>query len=269
MTREEAIQVLNGILKLNYREWWDEECDEAIDMAIESLSEPSLKAIKKQIDEHWYLDKSDLISRADAIEAVENNSYGMGSRASVKAIKALPSAELPKGDLISRADAIEMAVDVEAPQGTYERAIYIDDLMALPSADATKVAYICDGRKCDNDCSECFRTLDIEYARDFKLMGDTYYQEESADAEPTVIRSKTLMPTKDFKEWAKRVREDNPNAVVIPCDAEVVSAESVVRCKDCRYFKKIVERSDSGLCHRDIVASAWKENGYCSRGEKK
>ena len=41
-------------------------------------------------------------------------------------------------------------------------------------------------------------------------------------AEQTVIRSKTLMPTKDFKEWAKRIREVNPNAVVIPCDAAVV-----------------------------------------------
>ena len=49
----------------------------------------------------------------------------------------------------------------------------------------------------------------------------------SADAEPTVIRSRTLLPTKDFKEWAKRVRETNPNAVVIPCDAEVVSADAV------------------------------------------
>ena len=48
----------------------------------------------------------------------------------------------------------------------------------------------------------------------------------SAEAEPTVIRSKTLMPTKDFKEWAKRLRETNPNAVVIPCDAEVISAEA-------------------------------------------
>lgn len=43
----------------------------------------------------------------------------------------------------------------------------------------------------------------------------------------------------------------------------------IVRCKDCRYFKKIAERSDSGLCNKDIVASAWKENGYCSRGERK
>lgn len=50
-------------------------------------------------------------------------------------------------------------------------------------------------------------------------------KEQIESAEPTVIRSKTLMPTKDFKEWAKRVREENPNAIIIPCDAEVVSAE--------------------------------------------
>lgn len=49
----------------------------------------------------------------------------------------------------------------------------------------------------------------------------------SAEAEPIVIRSKTLLPTKDFTEWAKRIKEENPNAVVIPCDAEVVSAEAV------------------------------------------
>lgn len=42
-------------------------------------------------------------------------------------------------DLISRQAAIEMAVDVETPQGAYERAIYVDDLMALPSADAVEV----------------------------------------------------------------------------------------------------------------------------------
>lgn len=37
----------------------------------------------------------------------------------------------------------------------------------------------------------------------------------------TVIRSRTLMSTKDFKEWAKRVKEENQNVIVIPCDAEV------------------------------------------------
>ena len=48
-----------------------------------------------------------------------------------------------------------------------------------------------------------------------------------SSAEPiVVIQSRTLMPTKDFKEWAKRIREVNPNAVIIPCDAEVASAEA-------------------------------------------
>lgn len=50
-------------------------------------------------------------------------------------------------DYISRADAIEMAVDVETPQGTYERAIYVDDLMALPSADAESDDLIIKGAK--------------------------------------------------------------------------------------------------------------------------
>lgn len=49
----------------------------------------------------------------------------------------------------------------------------------------------------------------------------------------------------------------------------LLKKEEIVRCKDCRYFKKIAERSDSGLCHRDIVASAWKENGFCSRAKMK
>ena len=43
----------------------------------------------------------------------------------------------------------------------------------------------------------------------------------------------------------------------------------IVRCKDCKYYKKITEKSDHGLCHRDIVASVWGENGYCSRAKMK
>lgn len=37
MTKKEAVKVLNGILKLNYREWWDYKCDKAVEIAIESL----------------------------------------------------------------------------------------------------------------------------------------------------------------------------------------------------------------------------------------
>lgn len=55
-------------------------------------------------------------------------------------------------DYISRADAIEMAVDVETPQGTYERAIYVDDLMALPSADAVPIVY----------CMDCAKSVPLD-----------------------------------------------------------------------------------------------------------
>lgn len=68
----------------------------------------------------------------------------------------------------------------------------------------------------------------------------------SAEA-PTVIRSKTLLPTKDFKEWAKRIREENPNAVIIPCDAEVVSAEAT--CATC---------ADRAMCIMSEPDGNWK-----------
>lgn len=64
--------------------------------------------------------------------------------------------------------------------------------------------------------------------------------------------------------FIKTDRFDKANQIIL----EALQTE-VVRCKDCRYFKKIVERSDSGLCYRDLVASARNENGYCSRGERR
>ena len=69
----------------------------------EALSEPSLKAIKKQIDEHWYLDKNDLISRADAIEALSRSSVYIWSTEqdlvahswAISILQSLPSADRP------------------------------------------------------------------------------------------------------------------------------------------------------------------------------
>ena len=56
MTREEALEVLNGILKLNYREWWDDKCDEAVEMAIESLkAEPMWITDRKPTESGRYM----------------------------------------------------------------------------------------------------------------------------------------------------------------------------------------------------------------------
>lgn len=107
--------------------------------------------------------------------------------------------------------------------------------------------------------------------------------------EPTVIRSRTLMPTKDFKEWAKRVRETNPNAIVIPCDAEIVSAEAeeavlnkmledemivlpqdyvkVVRCKACSHR---VHDEERGLyyCKMYYGQGDVSDENFCQWGER-
>lgn len=135
MTREEAIERLNIHKSTNV---FVDSIAEAIDVAIEALSAP----------------QTDLISRADAIDAVAEEWLSEAS------------AESP---YVNDYDIDKYRELAEA---------LFDD---VPSADAVRVAYICDGRKCDNDCSECFRTLDIEHARDFKKMGGTYYQQRSAD----------------------------------------------------------------------------------------
>lgn len=46
-----------------------------------------------------------------------------------------------------------------------------------------------------------------------------------------------------------------------------VDALEVVRCKDCKWYKKIVEKSKSGLCHYDLVAMCLHDEDYCSHGE--
>lgn len=52
-------------------------------------------------------------------------------------------------------------------------------------------------------------------------------------------------------------------------DAPTIDAIEVVRCKDCRHYKKINPRAKSGMCYKDIVASAWNDDGFCSRGERR
>lgn len=131
MTREEAKAILYQKIKPCVLGEWGE----AIDMAIEALSANYTTVKPKDA----VAEPTDLISRADAFEAVRNI--------------------------------------CNTPCNEY----FVNALKQLPSAEAVKVAYICDGRKCDADCSDCFRTLDIEHAKDFKLIGSVYYQQESAD----------------------------------------------------------------------------------------
>lgn len=168
-------------------------------------------------------------------------------------------ADVPSGDLISRETLIG-AIEKCGEDKIYPQAL-IETIKALPSAVCDDCIWrVCNYNSVDwektsadrpitkdtqcqekNDHSgEVTEMVDLISREDAIEVVRSAISEEwllreaivtdmealpSADAEPTVIRSRTLLPTKDFKEWAKRVRETNPNAVVIPCDAEVVSAD--------------------------------------------
>lgn len=197
---------------------------------------------------------SDLISRADAIEAIASLDETDGTvkvftgRQVNEILSALPSAETPTESTNTPTDTPTVLISKEDAIDTICKEWCYVTFANCPHAD--------DGFRCDGcDDVEAINAL------------------PSAEAEPTVIRSRTLMPTKDFKEWAKRIRETNPNAVVIPCDAEVVSAEAVqvVRCKDCVYFH-------NGDCYngnfpiKGDLANVYfdmKETDFCSYGERK
>ena len=146
---------------------------------------------------------------------------------------------VPIDDTISRADAIEAVMaegrNVHASEyANAERIIHeadaVEALAMLTSADRptlkqTDTLIIADALRYlaqDTERHELDRTRAEELREQILQYGANMCH--SADR-PTVIRSKTLMPTKDFKEWAKRVRETNPNVIVIPCDAEDVSAD--------------------------------------------
>ena len=55
---------------------------------------------------------------------------------------------------------------------------------------------------------------------------------------------------------------------IIP-SGDVMFTSEVVRCKDCKWYKKIVEKSKSGLCHYDLVARCLYDEDFCSHGERR
>lgn len=136
---------------------------------------------------------SNLISRADAIEAVriiadkmtEHGKVCMEQAVSI--LEALPSAELPKGDLISRADVLKYPIRLnhyDEENGSREFVYGVESV--------------------------------IEYVESLP----------SADAEPIVIRAQTFMRKEDYDKWAEDIKKQNKSIVCIPCDAEVVSADA-------------------------------------------
>ena len=56
--------------------------------------------------------------------------------------------------------------------------------MAIEALEKPKVAFLCDGRKCGNECSEiCFRTTDVSHAKNFVRLGGDYFEKEEKNDE--------------------------------------------------------------------------------------
>ena len=87
----------------------------------------------------------------------------------------------------------------------------------------------------------------------------------SANAEPTVIRCKTMIPYGDFREWAKRIREDNPNVIVIPFDAEVASADAVKGewIHDGQNFKGGLDWCHCSVCGQKTSTNGLSMYNFC------
>lgn len=162
----------------------------------------------------------------------------------------------------------------------------------------------CNGRPCPGDCDYCsFEPGDlISRADAIEAVKDTilkrfnladWYEEmlncgveiedrikalPSADAKPTVVRCKMMIPYGDFREWAKRIREDNPNVIVIPFDAEVASADAVPQLKQTdtliiadalRYLAQDTERHLTDRTRADALRQQFLKYGasMCKGGD--
>lgn len=93
------------------------------------------------------------------------------------------------------------------------------------------------------------------------------------NAEPIVIRAKTFMRKEDFDNWAADIKKQNKSIVCIPCDAEVVSADEVVRCKDCKYQQFYINDNESFHCNMVGLVNRHLDDGhgefFCSCGERR
>lgn len=144
---------------------------------------------------------------------------------------------------------------------TKEEAIqYIDGLHVVP---CEQLKEFCDER---NEA--------IDMAIEALSVANLKEEFESADATPTVIRAKTFMGKEDFDKWAENIKKQNKSIVCIPCDAEVISADAVVRCKDCRFAMVRTEEEMNKPIKPQPILCEWfcigvENDGYCSHGERR
>ena len=135
---------------------------------------------------------TDLINRADAIEAVMNTEPTVFDAQSLEphqktkdvidALMALPSADAVSREFYE--DAVKANIGIVIENRKLKEQIESAEAYKAwtgeemgGTSEKQNVAYICDKRRCVKEgCSNCGRTTDIEHAKNFELINNTYYE---------------------------------------------------------------------------------------------
>ena len=79
--------------------------------------------------------------------------------------------------------------------------------------------------------------------------------------EPLVIRINQILTEDDFRYLSRKLKQDNPNIIVLPEYCEVLHPQ-IIRCKDCENHG-----TRTNMC--DIWHRHTNGEGYCHRAKAK
>lgn len=77
--------------------------------------------------------------------------------------------------------------------------------------------------------------------------------------DPLVIRINTILTEDEFRYVSRKLKQDNPNIIVLPAYCEVLHPQ-IIRCKDCHWHY-------GTLCRKTNTMS-WNDDDFCSHAER-
>lgn len=76
--------------------------------------------------------------------------------------------------------------------------------------------------------------------------------------DPLVIRINQILSEDDFRYVSRKLKQDNPNIIVLPSYCEVLHPQ-IIRCKDCHWHY-------GTLCRKNNTMP-WEDEDFCSNAE--
>lgn len=88
--------------------------------------------------------------------------------------------------------------------------------------------------------------------------------------DPLVIRINEILTEDDFRYVSRKLKQDNPNVIVLPSYCEVLHPQ-IIKCEDCKYYLKSNEECQliKTRLHFYETDKRWTEDSFCSWAERK